>query len=76
MFVDGARCSIVAWYRRPISDGVANFILKCYREKALAERAVCADELAAASDGGAAVWRRVTDTVVQLENETPPRRLH
>jgi len=35
------------------------------------ETVVRADELAAAGDPGAAVWRRITDAVAQLANNTP-----
>jgi len=48
-------------------------MLKRYGEKALKESAARADELAAQDDfNGAAVWRRITDAVGQLANETPP----
>jgi hypothetical protein len=46
-------------------------------DKARAESAARADALAAAGDPeGAAVWRRITDAVAQLENETPPGPVH
>jgi hypothetical protein len=36
-----------------------------------------ADELAAAGDDdGAATWRRITDAVVHLANNTPPGPVH
>jgi len=53
----------------------ANLMLKRYGEKALEESAARADELAAQDDyNGAAVWRRITDAVGQLANQTPPVR--
>jgi hypothetical protein len=53
----------------------ANLMLRRYGERALEESAARADELAAASDAdGAAVWRRITDAVGQLANNTPPGR--
>jgi DNA invertase Pin-like site-specific DNA recombinase len=55
----------------------ANLMLKRYGEKALGESAARADELAAQDDhNGAAVWRRITDAVGQLANNTPPGPLH
>jgi len=52
---------------------VANLMLKRYAEDAGEESFRRVEELAAAGDEpGAAVWRRVTDTVGQLENTTPP----
>ena len=55
----------------------ANLMLKRYGEKALEESATRADELAAADDhDGAATWRRITNAVVQLANNTPPGPLH
>ena len=55
----------------------ANLMLKRYGEKALDESAARADELAAQDDhNGAAVWRRITDAVGQLANETPPGPVH
>jgi hypothetical protein len=51
----------------------ANLMLKRYGDKALEESAGRADELAADGDhNGAATWRRITDAVVQLANQTPP----
>jgi hypothetical protein len=39
--------------------------------------AIGADELAAAGDdNGAAIWRRITDTVERLANKVPPGPLH
>jgi hypothetical protein len=55
----------------------ANLMLKRYGEKALEKSGARADELAAAGDGnGAATWRRITDAVVQLANQTPPGPVH
>jgi hypothetical protein len=55
----------------------ANLMLKRYGEKAFEESSARADELAAQNDhNGAAVWRRITDAVDQLANETPPGPLH
>ena len=55
----------------------ANLMLKRYGEKALEESAAPTDELAAQDDyNGAAVWRRITDAVGQLANQTPPSALH
>jgi hypothetical protein len=55
----------------------ANLILKRYGDKAIEESAARADELAAAEDhNGAAVWRRITDAVLQLANTTPTGPLH
>jgi hypothetical protein len=49
----------------------ANLMLKRYGEKALDESAARADELAAQADHNrAAVWRRITDAVDQLQNNT------
>jgi hypothetical protein len=46
-------------------------MLKRYGDMALEESVVRADELAAAGDqNGAAIWRRIADAVVQLDNET------
>ena len=56
---------------------VANLMLKRYGDEAEAESAIRSAELAEAGDSaGAAVWRRVTDVIGQLENTTPPGRLH
>jgi len=50
---------------------------KLYSEKALDESAARADELVAHDDhNGAAVWRRITDAVGQLQNNAPPGLLH
>ena len=55
----------------------ANLMLKRYGDKALEESASRADELAAQDDyGGEAVWRRITDAVRQLANQTPAGPLH
>ena len=55
----------------------ANLMLKRYGGKALEESAARADELAAQEDhNGEAVWRRITDAVGQLANETPHGPLH
>jgi hypothetical protein len=55
----------------------ANLMLKRYGDAALEESASRADELAAQDDhSGAAVWRRITDAVGQLANDTPPAPLH
>jgi hypothetical protein len=55
----------------------ANLILKRYGDKALEESAARADELATQDDyNGAAVWRRITDAVGQLANQTPPGPVH
>ena len=55
----------------------AALMLKRYGEKALDESATRADELAAGGDhDGVAVWRRITDAVLQLANTTPPGPLH
>jgi hypothetical protein len=50
----------------------ANLLLKRYGDKALDESAARADELAKQYDyNGEAVWRRITDAVRQLANQTP-----
>ena len=55
----------------------ATLMLKRYGEKALDESAARADELAAQDDyNGAAVWRRITDAVGQLANQTPSGPVH
>jgi hypothetical protein len=55
----------------------ANLMIKRYGEKAFEESAMRTDELAAAGDDdGAATWRRITDAVVQLANNTPPGPVH
>jgi hypothetical protein len=55
----------------------AQLMLKRYGDKALEETAARADELAAAGDdNGAATWRRITNAVVQLANQTPPSPVH
>jgi hypothetical protein len=55
----------------------ANLMLKRYGEKAGAESASRADELAAAGEhDGAAIWRRITDAIAHLANTTPPGPVH
>ena len=55
----------------------AQLMLKRYGDEALRESAARAEELVAAGDdNGAAVWRRITDSVAQLANRTPPGRVH
>jgi hypothetical protein len=55
----------------------ANLMLKHYGEKALEESTMRADELAAGGDhNGAATWRRITNAVIQLANNTPPGPVH
>jgi hypothetical protein len=55
----------------------ANLMLKRYGDKAPEESAARADELAAAGDDdGAMTWRRITDAVRQLANNTPPGPVH
>jgi hypothetical protein len=55
----------------------ANLMLKRYGEKALEESAARADELDSHDDyNGAAIWRRITAAVEQLENTTPPGPVH
>jgi hypothetical protein len=55
----------------------ANLMLKRYGDRALDESAIRADQLAADGDhDGAATWRRITDAVGQLANNTPPGPLH
>jgi hypothetical protein len=55
----------------------ANLMLKRHGEKALEESTMRAAELAAAGgDNGAAIWRRITDAVGQLANNTPPGPVH
>ena len=52
-------------------------MLKRYGEKALDESAARADELAlAGDDDGATTWRRIMAVVTQLDNKTPPGRVH
>jgi hypothetical protein len=51
----------------------ANLMLKRYGDKALDESAMRADKLAAGGDhDGATTWRRITNAVMQLANNTPP----
>ena len=55
----------------------ANLMLKRYGDKALDESAARADELEAQDNhSGAAVWRRITDAVGQLQNNTPTGPVH
>ena len=52
-------------------------MLKRYGEKAEAESAARADELALAGDDeGAATWRRIMAAVLQLSNKTAGGLLH
>ena len=56
---------------------VANLMLKRYGDEAPAESAIRMQELALNGDSaGAAVWRRVTDAIWLLANNTPARPLH
>ena len=55
----------------------ASLMLKRYGAAARKESATRADELATAEDhNGAAIWRRITDAIGQLANQTPPGPLH
>jgi hypothetical protein len=55
----------------------ASLMLKRYGDKALEESATRADERFTEEDhDGAAVWRRITDAIGQLANETPPGPVH
>jgi hypothetical protein len=55
----------------------ANLMLKRYGDQAEAKSAARADELAAGGDhNGEAVWRRITDAVAQLTNQTRPGPMH
>ena len=55
----------------------ANLMLKRFGEKALDESVTRADQLATDGDhDGAATWRRITDAVGQLANNTPPGPVH
>jgi hypothetical protein len=55
----------------------ANLMLNRYGDEADIESAIRAEELAEAGDrAGEAVWRRITDAIGQLENTTPPGRVH
>jgi hypothetical protein len=77
--------------RRPASTGdkvrtvipeidiwrAASLMLKGCGDKALEESAARADELFIQQDyDGAAAWRRITDAVGQLANQTPPGPVH
>ena len=56
---------------------VANLMLTCYRDEAVAEGAKRAEELAADGDhAGVAFWLRVIDAVRQLAITTPVGPLH
>jgi hypothetical protein len=55
----------------------ANLLLKRYGDKARAEGTARANALAEAGDHeGAAVWRRITNAVVQLANKTRRGPMH
>jgi hypothetical protein len=55
----------------------ANLMLKRYGDRARAESASRADELAASGDhDGAAIWHRITNAIEQLANNTPPGAVH
>lgn len=55
----------------------AQLMLKRHGEKAEAESAARADELAlAGDDDSAATWRRIMTAVTQLSNKTPPGLVH
>ena len=55
----------------------AILMLKRHGEKALEQSTTRADELAAEGDhDGASTWRRITDAVSQLANNTPTGPLH
>jgi hypothetical protein len=55
----------------------ANLLLKRYGDKAGTEGMARADALATAGDReGEAVWRRITQAVLQLENKTPLGPVH
>jgi hypothetical protein len=59
-----------------LTGWVVNSDVPCAPDRK-AEAAARADALAAAGDcEGAAVWRRITDAVAQLENETPSGPVH
>jgi hypothetical protein len=52
-------------------------MLKRYGDKAAEESAARADELAAAGDeDGAVTWRRITNAVGKLGNNTPSGPIH
>jgi len=56
---------------------VATLMLQRYGDEADIESAIRAEELADVGDwAGEAVWRRIIDVIGQLENTTPPGRLH
>ena len=55
----------------------ATLMLRRYGDKALEQSRTRIDELAADGDhDGADTWRRITNAVVQLANNTPPGPLH
>jgi hypothetical protein len=55
----------------------ANLLLKHYGHKAGVEAAARAAALKTAGDReGEAVWRRIADAILQLENKTPPGSVH
>ena len=56
---------------------VANLMLRCSGDEADIESAIRAEELAEEGDiAGAAIWRRITNAIAQLESTTPPGPLH
>ena len=56
---------------------VAQLMLKRYGDEADIESALRAEELAEAGNhNGAAVWRRIINAILQLENTTPSGPLH
>ena len=56
---------------------VADLMLERYGDEADIESAIRAEELADAGDwAGEAIWRRIIDTIGQLENVTPPGPVH
>ena len=56
---------------------VAKLMLERYGDQAEAESAIRMQELAFNGDrAGAAIWRRIIDSIEQLVNTTPPVPLH
>jgi len=56
---------------------VAYLMLKRYGDEADIESAIRAEELAEVGNQlGEAIWRRIINAIVQLENTTPPGPLH
>ena len=56
---------------------IATLMLKRYGDEAEAESAIRSTQLAEAGDwAGATVWRRITDAIGQLENDTSPGPLN